>query len=1003
MASARRPATVGVAAGASKPSLKTRSSLSSITNRKQESPEEAQHKPSITNNEPSKRSSAVGSTRLNSPTKASLGRRSGLGSVTDVNTRSATDRSSTASSAKTVPRKIHPNARSPNSTGTPRSTRPIGYQPQRSTNVSQSNTVEKRLSAISASPPSAHDVISTEAPTEKPTRSTFHAERPKLLARKSTMSDTIEQRLREVELVNKMIKAAMAEDGKDTDEVKEEYGKRADEELAELRSKLEEARRNEGRAPVDADDGRAAKERNVSAKRSDDVAAVEAKLAISQQESEKLRYELSSLRQQLLHADGVNEDGSSNPRNSKVSAYSTEHLTPRTEELMASHVQELATELRLQQHQKMYARDVKKGKELAFAEGLHNSAHLSGFEQQQHDAKIQNRFVGFHAQSSGEELQSLNQSSDEEREGLIRLIKQLKQRLVDQKNERDDMIARKEREHSQQMNELHSLQIHKDQQAAAIAQRLTNESASSLRSCMETIQHLEATALRRTSEFDAQIGIHLQKIQELTAVSTKQAADNASEVQKQNEEINQKQAIIENLQDRVRDIHECKDRELESQRFELTQGHDKAMSNLRFKQEEALLGERDIGAKRIAELLAKHAQEMGDLRAESDTIVEHMKQQHELAQASRDSTDAAHALAKQETENQIRVLKQQVQASDLQPAEARSALQEAKKLLDRSRAKLKKTRAALVWTESCKDDADRLYLRSQREVQKKSDIIFDLKYKQGRDPEYRETMTELREKLDATVKTLNDRETEVVTAGHRHRALVHKLKSGHGQKVKDLKRAIDQLESAKTQLESANTFLTNKAESDKINFEWKLGQEKSINESTSSGYMNELGRRDARWKEHVQKEREDNAALRQKLKQAEEVAEQQAMSLWEAGSALEVAQAELVQLKNQQPDLENETPNRSPYASSPPLTADNHHACLGAASDELPGRNENTGASIIGNMAGMQEQVRQLANSNEEILSNEERICRDMSSLYSPEPLRWLDSTIEEEEKRKED
>lgn len=522
---------------------------------------------------------------------------------------------------------------------------------------------------------------------------------------------------------------------------------------------------------------------------------------------------------------------------------------------------------------------------------------------------------------------------------------------------------------------------------------------------METIQHLEATALRRTSEFDAQIGIHLQKIQELTAVSTKQAADNASEVQKQNEEINHKQAVIETLQDRVRDINECKDRELESQRLELTQEHDKAMSNLRFKQEEALLGERDMGAKRISELLAKHAQEMSDLRAESDTIVEHMKQQHELAQASRDSTDAAHALAKQETENQIRVLKQQVQASHLQPAAAKSALQEAKELLDRSRAELKETRAARDWAESCKDDAVVLYDRSQRQVGKKNDIIFDLRYREGRDPEYSETLTELREELDATVKTIDDKEREVVFAEDRHRALVHKLKSGHGKKVKDLKKAIEKLESANTQLESANTDLTNKAESAKLDFEWKLGQEKSINEWSSSGYMNELGRREAQWKEHVQKEfaaytkeREDNAALRQKLKQAEEVAEQQAMSLWEAESALEVAQAELVQLKNQQPDLENETPNRSPYASSPPLTADNHHASLGAASDELPGRNENTAASIIGNMAGMQEQVRQLANSNEEILSNEERICRDMSSLYSPEPLRWLDSTIEEEE-----
>ena len=61
------------------------------------------------------------------------------------------------------------------------------------------------------------------------------------------MSITIEQRLREMELVNEMLQAAMAEDGDEEDEVKEEYGRKMDEQLASLRTKLEDARRNEGK------------------------------------------------------------------------------------------------------------------------------------------------------------------------------------------------------------------------------------------------------------------------------------------------------------------------------------------------------------------------------------------------------------------------------------------------------------------------------------------------------------------------------------------------------------------------------------------------------------------------------------------------------------------------------------------------------------------------------------------------------------------------------------
>lgn len=49
-----------------------------------------------------------------------------------------------------------------------------------------------------------------------------------------------------MELVHQMLQVAMAEDGDESDEVKEEYGKRVDESLASLRTKLQEARRNEG-------------------------------------------------------------------------------------------------------------------------------------------------------------------------------------------------------------------------------------------------------------------------------------------------------------------------------------------------------------------------------------------------------------------------------------------------------------------------------------------------------------------------------------------------------------------------------------------------------------------------------------------------------------------------------------------------------------------------------------------------------------------------------------
>ena len=68
--------------------------------------------------------------------------------------------------------------------------------------------------------------------------------------RKSTISTTMEQRLKEMDLVHSMLKAAMAEDGDEDDKVKEEIGRQMEENLADLRVKLEEARRNEGKEPI---------------------------------------------------------------------------------------------------------------------------------------------------------------------------------------------------------------------------------------------------------------------------------------------------------------------------------------------------------------------------------------------------------------------------------------------------------------------------------------------------------------------------------------------------------------------------------------------------------------------------------------------------------------------------------------------------------------------------------------------------------------------------------
>ena len=546
------------------------------------------------------------------------------------------------------------------------------------------------------------------------------------------------------------------------------------------------------------------------------------------------------------------------------------------------------------------------------------------------------------------ELSLLRQQTvdtQEHEDKSVRRIEQLEQSLMDLKNDSDDKIARKEREHSQQMNEMHSLQVRKDQQAAAIAQRQESDTTSVLRSHVEKIQDLEAAASERESEFETQTNLYVHKIQELQAESIKQATDHESEVQKHDEEIAQMRTVIEKLQDRVRDIHESKDREVEMQRFQLTQEHDKTMSDLRFKHEEALLKERDTGAKDISELVEKHAQELNDLQAQSGLLVERLKEQLEISRTGRDTSEDAQRKARQDTEHHIQDLEQRIQASNLQAEEAKSALGEAKDLLNSLRDELTETRSQRDRLQEVGASASELLYKSQREI---GDLRKSIDTLERNRDDHLATIDKIRGELDATATLLIEKETELTVTRDRHDALVHELKSAHGKKVEESNRVIDDLHFVQNDL-------IHRANREEEHYGLEIRRLQSQHDQALDASRDELIGLKKKLEEELQDAkathvllRDQNATLQEKLQQVEEDAEQRAMRLREAESALKVTKAELV-------EMQTNRPNSSPYTSSPPPQAGYHRSSLWAASDKSPSQNEseneNLGASIIGSVS----------------------------------------------------
>lgn len=240
----RRPVTNVAAATATSTGHRKRSSIASneINSLKRGDLSGAEENIKPTSGRPEARRNVHDKGYVKSDKQISNADRSSL--ATKVEQSAALSRMGNTSPTKSVLRSTTNSSRPSNIHSTSRGIRPTASSAGGGPKV---ETTKKRLSTIPASPAPVNSATSTLESSIALAATT--ATRPALHNRKSTMSVTIEQRLREMDLVHQMLRVAMAKDGDDDDEVKEEYGRKVDESLASLRIKLEEARRNEGIEP----------------------------------------------------------------------------------------------------------------------------------------------------------------------------------------------------------------------------------------------------------------------------------------------------------------------------------------------------------------------------------------------------------------------------------------------------------------------------------------------------------------------------------------------------------------------------------------------------------------------------------------------------------------------------------------------------------------------------------------------------------------------------------
>jgi len=284
---------------------------------------------------------------------------------------------------------------------------------------------------------------------------------------------------------------------------------------------------------------------------------------------------------------------------------------------------------------------------------------------------------------------------------------------------------------------------------------------------------------------------------------------------------------------------------------------------------------------------------------------------------------------------------QALDVSEIQHEDTKSAVLEAKELIEILGTKIEETQAEC---EMAKADSaefrDRLQLKNDECTDLTHRLAWHEKDQHNATQDHLATINKLREELDASTKALDQKDLELGAAIECQEALERELDSDNGSEVAQLKSAVEHLQRAHFEAFEGSVR----------SHERRIAELKAFQEETVGASLQEL--RDIKTQfsieiEALQKadvqQRDQNTILQQQLQQALDVAELRAMRLREAESALKVTKAELV-------ELQTKRPNSSSFASSTPPPKSSYRSSLWAVDENTARRDENLGPSISGNV-----------------------------------------------------
>ncbi|MCJ1305409.1 hypothetical protein MMC08_008223 [Hypocenomyce scalaris] len=735
-----------------------------------------------------------------------------LGSTAPIDRQIGT-RASAVSPAKSALRPTTNNAR-PNTATTARSARLIASSTRGTTATATSGLAKKRLSTIPASPAAAkNNVIASDTEKTEPSASRKPA-RPALGTRKSTTSVGIEQRLQEMELVNQMLRAAMAEDGDEDDEVKEEYEKKVDETLASLRMKLEEARRNEaeeGIAPTrmsaikpgvgDAHtDGNVMKETSSRDEtgRQSDIDAMQLQTALLES---RMKVQIMEGELEVLQAK-MREYSTAAAEVSKEVQEATENIRRehalKVDELLTSHTNEIdPLRARLDEadktHKQYVEQSVKEIEEARAAAAQNGSKAVAKKLEEQQKA----HGAALNALEADLATERANGTETALRlEQLLSYISTLESRLEEHRNISEEALQNCQRQSTQATKEKDRAIEVKDQDILTLQRKMQElQDTQSL-----ALEEVKSAAMRSSSALESEISALRAKLVEAEDKSLLASTRHDELVQAKDRDLKGMRQVIENLQNELQQLHESKGRELDSHKINLIQEHESAIGMLKAEHQAVLVSAQNQRHEAAQSIHLAHEQELQNLLRDHDiTQDELQKTMAELVaskaefQAKFDSIMAGHT-------NELRAHHAKHENSKQLLNEAKAAQQEASETIDTLKEKI-------IAVESEKEESKIATIEMQKDLERASGEVASLRKvleafddeSKNKDEQHASTIKKLKEEAAVLAKILDQTNSEGSSAKETHTAALQALRDRHTKEIEELKANSDQKHNAAIQ------------------------------------------------------------------------------------------------------------------------------------------------------------------------------------------------------------